>query len=236
MKRTIPYGAVAALMLLLPVAASAHEHHVYQIGDKTYNLTVGSLNEPVYTGDKSGVEFIAEQLPKGASLTSGSDDGPQGTPVTGLETSMKVEVSAGGKTQTFDFVPEDGNDGAYEAVFYPTVATTYAYRLTGTINNVPVDVTYTCNPAGNVEVPEDTAKKTISANVTQLDTGGAFPCPVDNSSVMFPESAPSAIDLQNRISALEQSSSQSVIWGVAGMILGVIGVVIAVVALLKRRA
>ena len=38
--------------------ASAHENRLYNIGNKDYWITVGSINEPVFVDDKSGAEVF----------------------------------------------------------------------------------------------------------------------------------------------------------------------------------
>jgi hypothetical protein len=204
--------------------ASAHEHRVFTIGGKPYNITVGSLNEPVYVDDRSGVEVIVSDLSK-PSTTGASDDGPAGAPVTGLETTLKVEVSAGTQKKTFDLEPED-TPGSYRAVFYPTVQTTYAYRLTGTVNNVPVDLTYTCSPAATTDTPEDKTPVKISDQVTQTLKGGAFGCPEAKADAEFPETGVPVADLTSRVLALEtahggfDTGTVGIIAGLAGILVG----------------
>jgi hypothetical protein len=39
--------------------AFAHQRQLFTIGDKDYLFVVGSLNEPIFVDDKSGVEFAA---------------------------------------------------------------------------------------------------------------------------------------------------------------------------------
>jgi hypothetical protein len=38
--------------------AFAHQRQLFMIGDKDYLFVVGSINEPLYVDDKSGVEFF----------------------------------------------------------------------------------------------------------------------------------------------------------------------------------
>ena len=41
--------------------------------------------------------------------------------------------------------------GHYEAAFYPTVQTTYNYRIFGNVSGLPLDLTFTCAPGGVAE-------------------------------------------------------------------------------------
>ena len=215
--------AIAALGLCLPLAAFAHEYRVYQIGDKTYSLVVGSVNEPVAVDDKSGVELIVSQLPKvQAKPDVGSDDGPSGMPVIGLDATLQVEVSAGSQKKTLSLVPEEGNPGAYEAVFLPTVATTYSYRIFGAINGVPLNVSYACNPAGDSLTAQDSSQQRISDQVTQTMQGGSFPCPVERASLQFPQSTPSQSELADSLQVLQDRPAQhdTLAWLIAVAALG----------------
>jgi hypothetical protein len=75
--------------------------------------------------------------------------------------------------------------GRYGAVFYPTVATTYTYRVFGTINGAPFDVTFACNPGGHV-AGEDRSVVKVSADVTRKGLAGSFGCPRSRSEAEFP--------------------------------------------------
>ena len=94
----------------------------------------------------------------------------------GLEKTLKVEVKAGPHARVFEFEPRFRAPGRYDAVFFPTVATTYTYRVFGTIGGAPFDVTFACNPAGHVR-GEDRSVVKVSADVTRKGLVGSFGCP-----------------------------------------------------------
>ena len=48
---------VAGAILLWAVPTPAHQRQLLQIGAADYLVVVGFLNEPVYTGDRSGVDL-----------------------------------------------------------------------------------------------------------------------------------------------------------------------------------
>jgi len=53
--------STSAILLLSSIgihSVSGHERRHYTIGDQGYLLVVGSINEPVYVDDKSGVEVL----------------------------------------------------------------------------------------------------------------------------------------------------------------------------------
>src|SRR6185369_2647676 len=184
---------IAACMMLWVQAASAHENQVYRIGGKNYQLTIGSLNEPVAIDDKTGLDFKVELQPGGSAKPE---------PVTGLEQTLKVEIAAGDKKKDFNLQSSFGTPGSYKTNFYPTVQTTFSYRIHGTIEEIPVDLTFTCHPAGHPRVPEDKTEVKISDQVTRLSKRGSFGCPIAKSDAGFPEAAPSIFELQSRVNTL----------------------------------
>jgi len=211
-------------MLLSPVAAMAHETQQFQIGDETYTIVIGSRNEPTAVDDKAGVELTVTQgtvVHDDTNAAPGHQD-PTIGPVSGLEKTLKVEVSAGDQKKTFDLSPTWGKPGSYEAVFIPTVQTTYTYRLLGTINGVTVDLPFMCNPAGHPQTAEDTARVEVSQNVTRILKRGAFGCPTAKEALGFPEPAPS-------LRSLSGSS------GGTGTALGIVALVFSIIALGRTR-
>jgi len=60
---------VGGLGLNIP-EASAHENRLYNIGNKDYWITVGSINEPVFVDDKSGAEVFIKAADTSSPLDS----------------------------------------------------------------------------------------------------------------------------------------------------------------------
>jgi len=184
MKR-IALSLGTTFLALSPALAFAHEHQIFEIGDKTYDFTVGSLNEPIVVDDKTGVEFSVWTTGSGAAA------------VTGLEKTLKVEIAAEGKTKVMDLAPAWGEEGSYHAVFYPTVEAVYSYRFFGTVNNVPVDLTFTCNAHGHnmAAMEKNTTHLEVSEGVTRIEQRGAFSCPQPKAAMGFPAPSSSLDDL-----------------------------------------
>ncbi len=231
-----PAFSIPATVLFLasPLTAFAHEHRIVTVGDTQYNITVGSLNEPMYVDDKTAVELIVSNLSSDKKNVTTSDDGPTGTPVEGLEKDLKVELSAGDQKKVLGLSPEEGAPGSYEAVFYPTVQTTYSYRVFGTLNKELIDITYTCSPAATADVPEDTTSVKLSDHVTQTLKGGAFECPETKADVQFPATSASIADLTARIQALETPKT-NMDTGMIGIIVGALGIVIGLGAWIAKK-
>lgn len=122
----------------------AHQRQLFTIGNTDYLFVVGSLNEPIFVDDKTGVDFAAYSPDPNDSVNSKAN----GTkPIEGLENILKVELAAGNKKKVLNFEPAYQNPGHYEAVFFPTIETTYNYTLFGNINGTDFRATWTCSPA-----------------------------------------------------------------------------------------
>lgn len=187
---------LASSMLVTPLMqmSFAHQRALFEINGKDYLFVVGSLNEPAQVDDKTGVDFRAIW----PNATNPTDSRANGThPITGLENSLKVEILAGDKNMTSDLEPAFGELGNYESEpFYPTIATTYDYRIFGNINGTNFDVTFSCLPSGE-EGQSDNSTVQISDNVVRKALLGGFGCPEER--VGFPEPYVSNFDMSQEI-------------------------------------
>ncbi len=181
--------ALMALIVLLPTAASAHQVTTFKIGNWHYQFVVGSLGEPVVVDDKTGLDLSVYRCKTGTCMPHMSDDGdmdgPAGTPVAGLDQTLKLEIRAGSATREMPIKQMWGKEGSYTAAFYPTVATTYTYRLYGTIDNVPVNLSFACTPEGS-KPADDMNELALSNVVTRTKQTGAFGCPLEKEKLSFP--------------------------------------------------
>jgi hypothetical protein len=175
---------VAGVLSLVPLIASAHERQVFRIGGRVYTFVVGFLNEPVFAGDKSGLDLRIRLADPKAPFNFFS---PNVKPVEKLETSLKVEISAGGKKKVLGLEPAFRDPGVYRATFFPTAVTTYRFRLFGEMNGTPVDLAFTCNAGdGHPRPAEDRSEVKLSDRVTRIFKSGAFECPEAKGAVEFP--------------------------------------------------
>lgn len=162
---------------------SAHENRLYSIGNKDYWITVGSINEPVFVDDKSGAEVFVKTADPSNPLDSNANGSKM---IEGLEKDLKFEISAGDKKKVFEIEPAWRDPGHYEAVFYPTVETTYNYRLFGAINNVTLSLDFQCQTTEG-EGNQDNSTKQVSDGVVQKAQRGGFGCITSRTDVSFPE-------------------------------------------------
>jgi hypothetical protein len=131
-------AAVAAALALTALAAgvvSAHE--VRDVNG--YSFVVGFIDEPVYVGQKSGLEFFVNKSE---------------TPVEGLEQTLKAEVIKGDAKRDLPLEARFGEKGAYESYFFPTAAGEYTFHIFGTVDGTQIDESFTSSPDGFSPVNE----------------------------------------------------------------------------------
>jgi hypothetical protein len=131
-------GLAGLLTVLLAAPALAHEGR--DVGG--YSLEVGLIAEPVFVGERSGLEF---HVAKGDQ------------PVAGLDQTLKATVTYGQQTRDLPLREREEDPGWYESVFIPTAAGKYTFHLTGSIEGKAIDESFTSSPTGFNEVQEATA-------------------------------------------------------------------------------
>ncbi len=224
-KSSFIVSVFSASLLGLPFSAFAHELQVFQIGNEKYAIEAGSLNEPAIIDDTNGV-FISVSRGSGEEDEETDHHGGDNA-VEGLENTLKVEIIGGDKKKIIDLRPISGQKGQYQAIYIPTVQTTLSYRFFGTINAVPVDFSFTCNPAGHPQTDEDATPLKMSADVTRILKKGAFGCPQARADLGFPEPAATMYELKT---AMETKGG---LWGIVGVVLGGLGLIAGAGAWMK---
>ena len=129
MKSRLGGAAMLAGALILTTVSSALAHEEREVGD--YTFEVGMLEEPVFVGQKSGLEL---------HVTRGDE------PVERLGESLQATVSFGGETRDLEISPRFGEPGAYQSVFFPTAAGPYSFHVTGEVEGQSIDETFTAGP------------------------------------------------------------------------------------------
>lgn len=227
--------------------AFAHQRQLYTIGGQDYLMIIGSLNEPVFVDDKTGLDFRVLTPDPSDPMNSNA---PDAKPVEGLEKTLKLEVSAGDRKMTQEIEPAFRDPGHYVTAFYPTVATTFSYRIFGTINNTPVNLTFTCTPTGEAGAAAYNSTATVSEGVVRKEVAGGFGCPESRSDAGFPEPYTSNAEMgaslkqiQSDVSSIKASlgsasnndGSGIMKWAGVGTGIAGIGIAIGAVAIASRR-
>ena len=149
-------GSVGLAGLLLgAVAAPVLAHEQRDVSG--YSFEVGLIGEPVFVGQRSGLEF---QVTK--------DD----KPISGLDKTLKAEVIYGDATQDLPLTERAAEDllAGHRSVFIPTSAGQYTFHIAGDIDGTAIDESFTSGPTGFDEVQEATAGQFPSTlpTVTEL--------------------------------------------------------------------
>jgi hypothetical protein len=207
----LPACVLAALFVHAPVA-SAHEAR--RVG--VFGFEVGWLDEPVYAGFKN------------AAVVSIKDS--KGNPVNDLGDSLKVDISLGDQKMgplSLDpaFEGGGGTSGEYHASIIPTAPGNYVFHLAGTVRGLKVDETFT--------------------------TGKGLEEVKDPAGAQFPVKQPSASELSQKLDRLGGrvelnktsafSGSDKAIklareYGLGGIAVGALALIVAVVAAAKRKS
>ena len=180
-------GLLLALLFLLGSALQASAHGRTIVGD--YELVIGFANEPAYAGMPNGLELRVTNTKTGAS-------------VTGLDKTLKAEIIRGAARRELAIRPVFGEEGAYTADVLPTLAGDYTWRIFGSIEGTPVEVSMTSGPT------------TFS--------------PVETvASVSFPAAEPSNAELRAAADSAAQTARIALGFGAAGTLLGLGGLLTA---------
>lgn len=137
-------------------------------------------------------------------VEEGSEE--EGAPIEGLEETLQAEVIYGDQTMPLDLRAAFGRPGAYTADVIPTVPGSYIFRIFGTIEGTEVDESFN------------------SADGEFSDIGAL-------EALQFPSST--ATD-EPAMVASAQEVNNARLFGIAGTILGALGLIMGGLALARR--
>jgi len=169
---------VAALFAFAPALVSAHEHR--DVAGGKYTMIVGFLDEPSFTTVKNGLDLRVSAATSGTP-TPTSDEEAGGTPVEGLEKTLKAEVIYGDQKMDLTLEPAEGAAGAYEAWFFPMAAGDYSFHIYGDIEGTPIDETFTSGPdtfssvldRAQYEFPKSSGSTSTGNAIGSITSGGS---------------------------------------------------------------
>ena len=189
-----------------PGAASAHK----ELTSGDYAIEMGFNQEPALQGELNGL-FL--------SVT----DSKTNTPVTGLGSTLKAEIAFGDAKRTLTLEPQEGQDGVYIAWVVPTEVGDYTWRVFGTIDGNPVDVSATSGPDSfNAVEP----KSDVSFPGTGSDAGTATGSGSDVSNQL--------IAMRDQADSAASAASTARWIALIGVGLSIVGIVLGGVAVRRR--
>ena len=214
-KRALSAAAVAgAVMLLAEAPALAHEGR--NLGD--LEMEVGWGTEPALAGQLNSALLLLVH---------------HGEPVVDLGDSLEFEVTFGNQTQEFPIEPffepgEFGTPGDYRAWFIPTRPGEYTFHFFGTIDGEEVDETFTPGPRGFEEVE---SPQSIQFPEQDPSTGEL----AERIDREVPRLTSSIGDVQAAANAMADDASSAKMLGFIGLVVGAVGLILAIVALAFSR-
>lgn len=137
---------VLALIVSIAVVLSVTAHEGREVGENV--IEFGWRVEPAYTTLLNGPELTVEHHDSGEG-------------VEGLEETLQLEVSYGGKSKVLRLRAVFDQPGHYTADLIPTQPGDYSFHLTGTIGDVTVDEMFssadgefsTVEPISDIQFP-----------------------------------------------------------------------------------
>jgi len=131
-------------------------------------------------------------------------------PVENVQDTLKAQVIFGDQQREVTLRPVWNDPGHYKSDFYPTAAGAYTFRFFGEIEGTAIDEAFTSSPDGFDEVK----------------------APVD---VQFPVQVPVVGSLNSELVAARNAARTATLLGGAGLAIGAISLIVAVLALRGRR-
>jgi len=198
-------------------AGPASAHELKHVGK--FDFLVGFGNEPAFQGQQNFVQSFISYA-------------SNGKPVTNIGSSLKVAVEWGSQSMNVQLVPSFDPDsglgtvGEYDAFFFPTALGKYTFHFTGSLQGQKIDVAFTSGP----------------------DT---FALVTDPTTVEFPTKVPTLPQVAARLEAelprlqaeaaaakseAGSQASTAKTFGIVGIVVGGLGLIVAVVALTRKRA
>jgi len=239
-------GVLLAATLLLAMAvdyAAAHERRHVKIGGREVEFIVGWAIEPTYAGvpNKVSLRVLAPVEEHEHEHHAGES---RKVPVLGLEKYLKVEVSTGGKSIILNLRPVWGDPGHYVADIVPTVPGVYVFRFFGNVNGTEVNEVFDCSeghfncvePLSKIMFPEvtqptDELQRTLAEIRKDHEQVAKR---LDQLSVVVDSLAKMHEQMMNTDMRLESSINSVSAIAYGGLGAGIIGLIVAVVSLIRR--
>ena len=207
--------------LTIPIfVLDAYAHTIDAVGD--YRLEIGWMNEPVVSGETNGIELFISKMDSCPEIENpmdcaSSQDFKNG--IAGLEKEIKLQLVFQDEKIILPFVADHNIPGKYYAFVNPTVSGFYQANLLGNIQETTLSLSMhppKVNERAYIEFP-----KPADLTVQQI---------IDGHTALIDEISSIKKEIQQI-----NDSNQMFYAGYIGIGLGIIGIVIASVALFKNK-
>ena len=207
-------------LLIIPgLSDIAYGHTVDAVGE--YRVEIGWMNEPVVSGETNAIEFYVSPLIPCPDISetikcAESQEFQNGVP--GLKSTVKMKLIYKGDSITLPLSPDHDIPGKYYAFVNPTVSGFYQANVLGTIVDTPISLSMHPPKVAErayIEFPEPsdiTVQQMIDGHTALIEDIG---------------------DLKESVKNLKETQSNN--FGYVGIVVGIIGIGIAITALVKSK-
>ena len=199
---------LALLSFLIPVYA----HTVDSVGE--YRLEIGWMNEPVVSSETNGIELYVSPFDSNIPI----EDQEFVNGISGLEKTLKMQLVLNENKITLPLKADHNIPGKYYAFVDPTVSGFYQANILGEIKGTIVSLSMhppKVNEREYIEFPEPS-----DITVRQI---------IDGHTALIEDVS----ELKDSVNNLEETKQNNL--GYVGIGVGIIGIVIAVIALSKSK-
>ena len=203
---------ILVLLIIPGLGGIVYGHTIDSVGG--YRVEIGWMTEPVVSGETNAIEFYVSPLEPGLEL----EDQVFKNGILDLKKTIKVKLIYKDENITLPLSPDHNIPGKYYAFVNPTVSGFYQANILGTIVDTPISLSMhppKVEERSYIEFPEPS-----DITVTQM---------IDGHTALIEDVG----DLKESIIILENNQSNNM--GYVGVGIGVIGIIIAIIALVKSK-
>ena len=208
------------ILLLIPgISGIAYGHTIDAVGE--YRVEIGWMNEPVVSGETNAIEFYVSSLiacPEISEASKCAESQEFHNGISDLRKTVKIKLMYKDESITLPLSPDHNISGKYYAFVNPTVSGFYQANILGTIIDTPISLSMhppKVDERSYIEFPEPS-----DITVQQM---------IDGHTALIEDVS----DLKDSVIIIENNQSSDI--GSIGIGVGIIGIAIAILALIKSN-